>query len=191
MQRRELIIRSLGLFLLSRWTLARGADEKKSPRQVRAEILAMRKATLAQLYKESPEAQKKVRGAAGYAVFDTVGAQILFVGGSGGVGVVRDNLTGRDTYMKMASAGVGIGLGAKEVRLVLVFHKRDTLRRFAEEGWQFGGQAGVAAKTGDKGAAAGELEVAEGITAYQLTQSGLILEGMVKGTKYWKDDTLN
>jgi hypothetical protein len=30
-----------------------------------------------------------------------------------------------------------------------------------------------------------------GITIYQLTESGLALQATVKGTKYWKDDALN
>jgi lipid-binding SYLF domain-containing protein len=116
---------------------------------------------------------------------------VLLVGGAGGRGVVRDNLTGKDTFMKMASGGVGIGLGVKEIRLVLVFKKRDTLKRFVEEGWQFGGEATAVAKAGGSGGAAGEIEAAPGIALYQLAREGLIAQATVQGTRYWKDEELN
>jgi lipid-binding SYLF domain-containing protein len=188
MRRRDLVTGTVALVLAH--TLPALAQEKTAD-AVRAEIRKMRQETLDQLYKDVPQARRNIRGAAGYAVFESVGAQVLFVGGAGGSGVVRDNLTGKDTYMKMASAGVGLGLGVKDMRVIFVFKKRDALKRFVEDGWQFGGQSDVAAKADQKGGAAGDLEVADGITVYQLTQSGLIAQATVQGTKYWKDDALN
>lgn len=37
-----------------------------------------------------------------------------FVSGGNGYGVTRDNRSGKDTYMKMASVGLGLGLGIKD-----------------------------------------------------------------------------
>ena len=93
--------------------------------------------------------------------------------------------------MKMGEAGIGLGLGAKDFRAVFVFHSADTMKRFIEHGWTFGVQADAAAKASDKGAAVGGEITADNITIYQLTESGLALQATLKGTKYWKDDSLN
>jgi hypothetical protein len=65
------------------------------------------------------------------------------------------------------------------------------MNNFIENGWAFGAQADAAAKANDKGAAAGGEVTIDNITIYQLTESGLALQVTVKGTKYWKDDSLN
>jgi len=65
------------------------------------------------------------------------------------------------------------------------------MERFIRSGWEFGGHADAAAKAGDKGAAVGGEILADNMTIYQLTESGLALQATVKGTKYWKDDELN
>jgi lipid-binding SYLF domain-containing protein len=93
--------------------------------------------------------------------------------------------------MKMGEAGIGLGLGAKDFRAVFVFRDRASLDRFINSGWEFGGHADAAAKAGDKGAAVGGEALFDGITVYQITQSGLALQATVKGMKYWKDDELN
>ena len=93
--------------------------------------------------------------------------------------------------MKMGEAGVGFGLGVKDFRAVFVFHNRAVMEKFISSGWEFGGQADAAAKAGEKGAAIGGEAVFDGITIYQMTESGLALQATVKGTKYWKDEELN
>ncbi|MEZ4485040.1 MAG: hypothetical protein R2864_10760 [Syntrophotaleaceae bacterium] len=66
-----------------------------------------------------------------------------------------------------------LGLGVKDFRAVFVFHDTETMNRFTEKGWAFGGQADAAAKASDKGAAVGGEAVIDNITIYQLTESGL------------------
>ncbi len=46
---------------------------------------------------------------------------LFVIGAGGGRGVVVDNRDGQNTFMNMAELGVGVGLGAKEVRVVFVF----------------------------------------------------------------------
>jgi len=170
--------------------------------------------TLAELYEVEPSARENVRKGAGYGVFRVVSTKIFLVSPGQGFGVVVDNASGSRTYMRMAELGGGVGLGIKDLRLVFVFHDRETLQTFVEEGWQFGGEADVAAKTGDTGAAAGvQTKVVEGgaavsgtgqasdsgldvsggtgIDVYQLTEHGAALSATVRGTKYWKNDDLN
>ena len=84
-----------------------------------------------------------------------------------------------------------MGIGAKDFRVVFVFHSDDSLKRFVDDGWAFGAQADAAAKADDKGGALGGEVTVDNITIYQLTETGLALQVTVKGTKYWKDGSLN
>lgn len=168
--------------------VAGAADDKASAREA---LRQLRKETLDQLYKENPKAKTQIRKAAGYGVFGVTGVQFLIVGGSGGQGIVRDNLNGRDTYMKMGAVSGGLGLGYQDTRTVLIFKSRDVLKQFLEKGWTFGGETAATAKVEGKGGSAGELETPEGIIVYQLTKTGLMAKGTVQGTKYWKDEELN
>ena len=93
--------------------------------------------------------------------------------------------------MNMGDVGIGFGLGVKGFRAVFVFHNRSTMKKFIDSGWEFGAHADAAAKAGDKGGAVGGEILLDGITIYQLTESGLALQATVKGTKYWKDTELN
>jgi lipid-binding SYLF domain-containing protein len=152
----------------------------------------MRDKTLAKLYAQKPEAKAKIKSAAGYAVFSNVGTYILLVSAGQGYGVVVDNATGKKTYMKMAQVGAGVGLGVKDFRAVFIFRNEGVMSHFVDKGWEFGGQADAAAKSGEKGAAvSGETYVESGIEIYQLTEAGVALQATVAGTKYWKDGALN
>jgi lipid-binding SYLF domain-containing protein len=156
----------------------------------RAVLRDMRKQTLAELYRQDPQARVAIRGAAGYGVFESAGAHLLLVGGSGGRGILRDNLTGKETFMLMGAVRAGLGLGFEDLRTVLVFKKRQTLKDFVEKGWTFGADAAALAQVGGKGGAR-EVETQDGILIYQLTKAGAIVRGSVAGTRYWKDEELN
>ena len=148
--------------------------------------------TLEELYREQPSTKDKIKKSSGYGVFSNANVNLIFFSAGGGYGVVVDNSTGERTYMKMALGGVGIGLGAKDYRQVLIFKSKDTLRKFVDSGWEFGGHADAAAKASESG---GELSgvgaIGSDIEAYALTKSGLALQATVAGTKYWKDKKLN
>ena len=147
------------------------------PAATRAALRQLRKETLAALYKEDPKARVAIRGAAGYAVFESAGSHLLFVGGSQGRGILRDNLTGKETFMRMGAVRAGLDDRFEDLRTVLVFKKRESLQRFMDQGWTFGSDRDVASTAG--------------IGIYQLTRSGAIALGSVAGTKYWKDKELN
>ncbi|MBI4678340.1 MAG: hypothetical protein HY748_12235 [Elusimicrobia bacterium] len=158
----------------------------------RSYVLKMKDETLARLHKEKPETRGMVKKAAGYAVFSNIGTHIFFLAGGNGYGVVVDNSAGQKTFMKMRSVGFGLGMGVKDFRAVFFFTNKRVLKEFIDKGWAFGGQADAAAKSGEKGGAAGgEAYVEDNIQIYQLTESGLALQATVAGTKYWKDKDLN
>jgi len=162
-----------------------------TPQQKRQSILSMKNKVLADLYKVKPDVKSQLASAPGYAVFSNTNVNIILASFGGGYGVVKNNKTGKHTYMKMGEVGVGIGLGAKDFRLVFVFHNKDSMNRFVESGWAFGAQADAAAKASDKGAAVGGEITVDNMTIYQMTESGLALQATIKGTKFWKDEALN
>ena len=163
----------------------------KTPAEKRRNILTMKHQVLNDLYQTKPQVKAMIRRAPGYAVFSNANVNMIFASFSGGYGVVRNNRSGKHTYMKMGEVGVGFGLGVKDFRAVFIFHDTKTMNKFIHSGWEFGGHADAAAKADDKGGAIGGEVLIDNITIYQLTESGLALQATVKGTKYWKDDELN
>lgn len=162
-----------------------------TPREQRANILNMKREVLSDLYKIKPQVKHMIQKAPGYAVFSNANVNIIFASFGGGYGVVKNNLTGTHTYMRMGEVGVGLGLGVKDFRAVFVFHDKKTMNRFINSGWEFGGHADAAVKAGSKGGAVGGEVLVDNISIYQLTETGLALQATVKGTKYWKDKELN
>lgn len=162
-----------------------------SPAEQREAVQNMAADVLAQLYRHKQSARAEIREAPGYAVFSNANVNVIFASFSGGYGVVHNNTTGADTYMKMGEVGVGLGAGVKDYRIVFVFHDEATMNDFVNQGWAFGGQADAAAKAGDKGGAVGGEAILDGVSVYQLTESGLALQATIKGTKYWRDRRLN
>ena len=100
--------------------------------------------------------------------------------------------TNRETFMKMISAGAGLGVGVKDYRVIFFFENEQALARFLDSGWSGSAQTDAAAKAGKSGAAySGAVEVAPGVWVYQITKNGLALQLTLQGTKYYKDDDLN
>lgn len=160
----------------------------------RAEIREMRDKVLTELYGLKPELKSRIKQAEGYAVFSNVGINLVLASFAGGKGIVVKNGMIRDTetFMKMGSAGIGLGLGVKDFRAVFVFTTKDALNTFIDKGWDFSGQADAAAKSDQKGgAAAASGTVLPGMEVYQITKNGLALQATLQGTKYWKDKELN
>jgi lipid-binding SYLF domain-containing protein len=142
------------------------------------------------LYKAEPTAHAAIQKSAGYAVFNNMGTNLLLVSTARGAGVAVNTKSKQETFMKMASAGGGLGVGVKDYRVIFVFENDKAL--FLDSGWSGSGQADAAAKAGEKGGAySGAAEVAPGVWVYQITKNGLALHLTLQGTKYYKDDDLN
>ena len=186
LQKTAALFLSLMLVTITSATMADKADKK------RQKIIDMRQKVLTELFEARPQAQAEIDDAEGYAVFSNIGVQILLVGGGGGRGVVHDNRTNVDTYMKMGTASVGLGLGVKDFRAVFIFHDRGALDKFINKGWDFAGEADAAARSGEKGGEIGEAaSFRKKVSVYQFTKNGLALQASLHGTKYWKDKKLN
>lgn len=164
----------------------------KSAKKRRAGIQEMREEVLKELYESRPQTEKEIKNAAGYAVFSNVGVTALLISAGGGTGVAHDNRSGAETYMKMATAGLSIGLGVKDFRAVFVFHDPDSYDFFIDKGWDFSGSADAAAEVDGLGGDLSEgANVDKKVSVYQFTKNGLALSASLAGTKYWKDKKLN
>lgn len=162
-----------------------------TPAQKRQSVMNMKNEVLTELFKLKPDTRAQVTNAKGYAVFSNVNVNIIFASFGGGYGLAKDNSTGKITYMNMGEVGIGLGAGVKDFRAIFVFHTQSAFNRFIKEGWVFGAHADAAAKASDTGGAVGGEVIADDITVYQITKSGLALQATLKGTKYWVNDELN
>lgn len=188
------------LFLVSALVIAGCSAKGDTASQQRATIKNMRTEALTQLYNLHPEARSDIAHSTGYAVFSSNSSKIFVVGFGGGYGVVKDSHTGKDTYMKMAQGGAGVGIGIKQLRTVLVFHDAKALNKFITQGYVVGADANAAAKYDDTGAGAGASasavptdtkSIASKVSVYEMTEKGLAAQAMLNGYKYWPDDDLN
>ena len=175
------------------WKKEKSEEERKEEiEQEKADIRKMAKGTLDRLYELQPSARKAIKESAGYGVFSNFGMKIFVAGSGTGKGIVFDNKSREQTFMKMIELQAGLGFGVKKFRLIWVFENHSDVTKFINSGWEFGGQATGAAKVGEEGIAyAGAMSVSPGIWLYQLTDEGIALELTGKGTKYYKDGDLN
>jgi len=176
--------------LVCAFTLSAHAADDKEKKQKKVRDVASK--TLHRLYKAQPAAKAAVEHGAGYAVFSNTGIKILVAGSGKGKGLAVNNQTKKETFMKMLELQAGLGIGVKKFSVIFVFDTEKAFDSFVNSGWEFGGQATAAAKTGDNGGSmAGAASVSDGVWMYQMTDKGLAAEITAKSTKYYKDDDLS
>jgi len=159
-------------------------DRNQQKREAIDEMASM---TMDRLLAESPQAKRLFGKSVGYAVFDNFKVALL-VSGGGGVGVAVERATREKTYMKMGTAGIGIGAGGQSYSVVFLFEDDETLHKFVDKGWH--ADATATAALGSKGSNA-EASFSHGLAVYQLTNKGLMAHVDISGTKYWKSRKLN
>jgi lipid-binding SYLF domain-containing protein len=160
---------------------------KETPAEKRAAIDAVAKESLTKLFNENGGAEKLHAKAYGYAVFDN--HKVAFVvSGGGGAGVAVEKASGKRTYMKMGTGGVGLGIGYKKYQVVFLFQTKEVFDNFVEKGWKAEADASAAAGTAGSGAGTA---FTNGMATYQITDKGLMAQADIAGTKFWKDEDLN
>jgi lipid-binding SYLF domain-containing protein len=169
--------------------VASAEDDWKSLKQEskRAKINETAEDALKQLFADDAKAKALYDKSYGWAVFDNLKLAFGFSGG-GGNGVAVDKTTGERTYMKMGTAGIGLGLGGQKYQVVFLFQDKGTFVNFVDKGWQ--ADAGATAAAG-KHAAEAKTDFTNGLAIYQMTEKGLMANADIAGTKYWKNDKLN
>ena len=181
-------ILSLVLIVVVTGCASMGSGTKEEKQQA---IRTMKDSVLTQLFKTRPDTRTQLKSAPGYAVFSNVNVNVIFIAAGTGFGLVKDNSSGKYTYMNMAEGGLGFGAGVKDYRIVMVFHSQEAMRQFVESGWTFGGNADAALKANDKGGAVQGEAYFGNVTVYTFTESGIALQATAKGTKFWVDVALN
>jgi lipid-binding SYLF domain-containing protein len=174
---------------------AANEQSKMSPADAakkREAVLKMRDDALEDFYATKPEIKEELAKAVGYAVFDASQVNIvLFVGGLGG-GVLVENGTGKETFMKMTRAGTGPGVGYKKFRQLMVFKDRALFDNFRSLGADIGASADATMKIGGKGVAVDpNVSFNPLLSIYQITDSGALLQANWGGVAYVPDADLN
>ena len=110
------------------------ANAGDSPDKKRDKTKKMASQTLQDLYKMEPTAQAAVEKSAGYAVFNNMGTNLLLLSTARGAGIAVNSQSAQETFMKMISAGAGLGIGVKGYRVVFVFQTDKAFSQFLDSG---------------------------------------------------------
>lgn len=147
---------------------------------------------LTMIYERNPGLQAEIAKAAGYGVYKNLGIHWFVPSTESGWGIIHNNITGEDTYMKLFSIGLGFGLGFRDFRAILVFDTQESIKDFTNSGWSGDAQANAAFKFGDTGgSAAAAGQVLPGVKMYKVTVNGVVLQATFQGSKTWKNDKLS
>jgi lipid-binding SYLF domain-containing protein len=188
-----IMVLAVACVLMPSWALPAMADDeipkwKSLERDAkRAKLDETAQQALDELFTKSVKAETLFEKAYGWAVFDNL-KLALIVSGGGGNGVAVDKGTGDRTYMKMGTAGIGLGLGGQTYQVIMFFQDKGTFVNFVENGWQ--ADAGVTAAAGTEGVNP-SVGFVNGLAIFKITDTGLMANADVAGTKYWKNKKLN
>jgi lipid-binding SYLF domain-containing protein len=189
---KQILVFTLSVFLMAVPLSSHALFGKEDPAKERKQLQESRTTALEKLYKEKPAAREEIKSAVGYAVFSSIGINVFLVSTEKGGGILRDHRSDKDTYMKMFSAGGGVGMGVKDFSVVFIFHTVTAMEKFQTAGWDFSGKADASAESDNKGMGIEAVVTAvPGTTIYQLTDAGLALQATLQGTKFWADENLN
>jgi lipid-binding SYLF domain-containing protein len=134
----------------------------------------------------------EIAKAVGYGVFDASQVNLVLFLGASGRGMLVDNKSGKETYMKMKRAGTGPGVGFKNYNQVIVFKSRGIFEQFAKVGADVGAGADATMKTKSGGASLdGSVSFNPELSVYQYTDRGMLLQANWGGVAYLPDEDLN
>jgi len=171
------------------------SQSKMSAAEVTKKRDALRKIrddALEDFYATKPEIKEELAKAVGYAVFDASQVNILLFVGGLGEGVLVENGTGKETFMKMTRAGTGPGIGYKSFRQLMVFKDRSLFDNFRKLGADMGASADATMKIGGKGVAVDpNVSFNPLLSIYQITDRGALLQANWGGVAYSPDADLN
>jgi lipid-binding SYLF domain-containing protein len=157
------------------------------PVAIRAEVDNSADSTLKAVLEKSAGAKALFEKSYGYAAFDSRKSAFIITAGKG-LGVAVRKSTGERIYMHVATAGVNIGAGVQFYRGLFLFENKDAFDAFVNKGWQADAEAGA---TLGKAALEAQAKFTNGMAYYQLSDTGIMLDASLSGSKYWKSGELN
>lgn len=159
-----------------------------SPAAKRASIDADVVNALSRLYRQAPASRELVSEAKGVLVFPAVMSAGLIVGGSYGEGALLMRGEPVD-YYKTAAGSVGLLAGAQSKALYILFMTAESLGKFRTgRGWTIGVDASIAMLETGASANVSSKTIQQPIIGYALTNSGLMANLSLDGTKFTKLD---
>jgi lipid-binding SYLF domain-containing protein len=160
---------------------------KNDPAATRKEIDSVADTTLNAILSKSKAAKALYDASYGYAVFDSRKASILITTGKG-IGVAVDKASNQRVYMHVATAGINVGAGVQFYQGLFLFENKSAFDTFVNSGWQADATAGA---TLGKNALEAQAKFTNGMAYYQISETGIMLDADITGTKYWKSGELN
>ena len=160
-------------------------------RFMREDVHDMVSGTRYKLNQSYPAIKLEIDRSAGYAVFSNTDLKFMnfmSIGSSRGKGIVVENATMLNTYMKMTELSPGREFGVQKFKCLFIFETKAALDTFVNSGWEFKGSTTTATTAGTKAIGG---KVAPGVMMYQLNEVGSIVEISIVGAKFSKDDELN
>ena len=125
--------------------------------QKREDINRIAEETITALVEKNPELQDKVDASVGYFVAQVSAVSATVIGGGAGIGVLYNKEDSTRTYMNVSRYDLGMGVGVRKFRILLLFNEREALEDFLRGGWDTamgaetaGGSEGAVAATASK-----------------------------------------
>jgi lipid-binding SYLF domain-containing protein len=144
------------------------------------EEISRAKHTMETFKADDPGLEVHLKGAAGYAVFPTIGKGGLVVGGAGGKGILFEKgmATG---WTKMTQVSVGATVGGQSYSEVIIFKEQSALNDFKRG--QFAVASDASAVAGGAGASQ-SLKYSRGVAVMTMAKGGLMAEASIGGQKF-------
>jgi lipid-binding SYLF domain-containing protein len=166
--------------------------EGKTKEEKRDFVVKMNNDVVALFKEKKKDVAEKMEKAVGYATFSNTSVTFLIAGGGGGYGLATHNGNGQKTFMRIGGGNIGLGLGAKEYRLLMIFNTEAAYQKFLQGSWTFGAEADATAKADeDGGSADAAARSGKAVESYQITDAGAILAATLQGGKFYRDKDLN
>ncbi len=139
--------------------------------------------------------QEELDTAPGYMCLYVKEMFYAFAGGVGFGGILTDNITGEEVYMRGTGAGVGLGFGGKFYYMIMIFKDTEFMEEVKTNGYIF--QRGTAtAEAGMVSERTSEI-VNENhyfdsrFKLYILDESGIQMRVSIDGGRIWPNKDLN
>jgi lipid-binding SYLF domain-containing protein len=174
--------------LLGTGVAAYAGEKEEKIQQDRQRLTEMAEQAMSEVIEKHESVAELRETAYGYAVFDATKGG-LFVVGVGGTGIAMPTHGGKETFMHVGGAGIGLAVGSENFRIVLLLGDQETFDRFVHGEWHASFEAQPT--VGRAGAAVAKPLRNRGIKAYRLTGAGLMSDLDVSELHFWPSHRLN
>ncbi len=168
------------------------SPEGHTPADQRAYTLKVRDEALAELAVREPESQALIASAPGYVFMSGFSLHPGLMTLGNAYGVIQNNLTGKQTYVRLTRFAVGPGLAIKGYYGVVTIDTPEALEKLEQGTWYGVAFADASFKFGETGGSASAGDTSEiSSNAWLWTHTGFSIEVAAGGGKLYLEDELN